>query len=644
MRKLITLALALVTHQFSYGQSFNFYPEVDFAGTPVPDTVIVPPSPLTTQILFIGGVDTVQTTDTYGNLAGQALAKQGHDFIGWSPIGRIRTTWWNRQGLNYFNHKVYRRRNQKLGWVTVNHERTISNDLIGDGGGMTTFKIKRNKKTDLLEVVKSKMKDGREGKFFNVDFANTVGETGMNCAGISAYNGRVWTAEEWFRSSNEQISSYSRDTNDVVVSGGFSGLDGSVIKKYENLNWMVEVNPKKGRAIRKQYNWGRQPFEGGVILPDNKTVYLCADATPGFFTKFVAKRAGNFKKGRTYVYKHDAPSKWVEIDNTDMDKMLNFSAEAVKVGATMFNRLEWGSFNPQDGNVYVTETGRDNPGSRWADEYADGAVFAPHHITRATDQGTTPQSEDYWDYYGRILKFDINSDDFSVFLEAGPHLPDGAPVGTYPSKHLSNPDGLAFIKVNERELMIIQEDINGTSVGRVPDGVTNRTCEMFLLDLAIEDPTIDDLVRIALVPAGAEVTGAIAIDNGKTILFNSQHPSGDNPYPYNNSITLAISGWDKVVNPEWGIFRKGEQVEENTSVSENNIKNVSKEVQMTVFPNPTSREVNFSKVTDVAIYNAQGQLVVVKRNVRNMDISNLKSGNYFLKFPEGKAKVLVIQK
>jgi hypothetical protein len=45
-------------------------------------TVWMPKSPFNQSILFVGGVDTVATTPTYGNPSGKAVAKQWHDFIG----------------------------------------------------------------------------------------------------------------------------------------------------------------------------------------------------------------------------------------------------------------------------------------------------------------------------------------------------------------------------------------------------------------------------------------------------------------------------------------------------------------------------------------------------------------------------------
>lgn len=304
----------------------------------VTDRVIMPGSPLSLQVLFVGGTDMVQTTKTYGNEAGQAHAKEWHDFIGFTPDDS----------------------GESLGWISVNHENIYRDDRIGDGGGMTAFRVERDPISGQLNVVDQTLDDGRQGKFFNVDFVNTVGETGMNCGGISSVvDGRIWTAEEWFRTSNPSINTASargdndypiqvggrenqgvRDTSDYTVSSpDFDFMDGEVIKKYENFNWMVEIDPKQAVAIRKQYNMGRQGFEGGAISPDNKYMYLGVDATPAPWVRFVADTPGNFNEGKVQVYKHDADEKWIDIPQTK-DNMLNFADQAFAVGATMYNRVE----------------------------------------------------------------------------------------------------------------------------------------------------------------------------------------------------------------------------------------------------------------------------------------------------------------
>ncbi len=608
MKKIFTLLAVSSVVAFSSQAQIGFDPEIDFEI--VPDKVIVPASPLTRQVIFIGGVDMVQTVDTYGNLAGATPAKQWHDFIGFTP---------DNSGSG------------DLGWVSVNHEMIQANDNIGDGGGMTVFKVRRHAGTDSLIVVDQTLTDGRSGQFFNVDFANTVGETGMNCGGInSEADGRIWTAEEWFRADNSAIYGGGAGVRDTlpftIANSGISMADGQTIDKFQNFNWMVEIDPVEARAIRKQYNWGRQPFEGGVILPDNQTVYLGADDTPGYLTKFIATTPGDFTEGTLYVYKADAPTKWVEITNNFND-MLNYKAVATSLGATMFNRLEWVAYNEADGNIYLTETGRDNPASRWADEYADGATLASHHIARAQDQGVTdPLDAAYADYYGRVIMLDVLTDEISVVIEGGPEYSGDVTMSNYPAYHLSNPDGLTFMSVGAKTYMVICEDLNGTSNGRMPAGVSNRSCELFILDMDIQNPTPADLVRIAQVPFGAEVTGARATPDGETLLFNSQHPSSSNPYPYNNSCTIAITGWKRLADGSVSV----NEVEQNS-------------FDFNIFPNPTSRVVHFNRITDVALYSAAGKLMKVERNTKSLDILGLPAGNYFLKNAEGQTKQLVIQ-
>ncbi len=570
--------------------------------------VFVHSADLTSQVMLVGGVDTVQTTPTYGNPAGQALAKQWHDFVGFTPDND----------------------SEDLGWVSVNHERIVADSLIGDGGGMTAFKITKDS-AGMLVIVPQTLADGRSGKFFNVDFVNTVGNTGMNCGGItSVVDGRIWTAEEWFRSSNESIDDRDLDPfvigigtpSNPVSSNDFPEYTGTTIQKYQNYNYMVEIDPKEAVAIRKQYNWGRQPFEGGAVASDNKTVYLGADATPGYFTRFVADEAGDFTSGSISVYKHDGESsKWVEFDNSTMNNMLNFSDRATTAGATMYNRLEWVTYDPNTGKIYMTETGRDNPAGRWNDEHAEGAVYAPHHIMRATDQGTTVDNDAYWDYYGRVLVYDPETDEVSIFLEGGPFLADGMNIFDFNNiKHLSNPDGLATFVAGDNSYLMVQEDLNGTSFGRMPEGVSNRTCEFFLLDLNIENPTVDDLTRIAAVPAGAEVTGSVQVD-ANTILVNSQHPRTDNPAPFNNSLTMALHG-----------LAAGVTTNIVELIDEEGVK-----INVQVYPNPVSQNLFFQEsganltLSKIEVFDLQGRKVYEKAEGNSVNFSEWTNATYVLR-------------
>lgn len=594
----------------AFGQiTFDPTIDVDLEFDLLNSEVILPASPLQSEVLFIGGVDMVQTTAIYGNDAGTAIAKQWHDFIGVTPDTN--------------NDGQY--------WISVNHEMIVGNDSIGDGGGMTVFKVEANE-TGQMTILEQTLEDGREGEFFNVDFANTVGETGMNCGGISSgVDGRIWTAEEWFRSSNSSLGEM-RDTADWTIESDIEGdFDGSTVKKYQNFNYFVEIDPREAKAVRKQYNWGRAGWEGGAIASDNQTVYLGVDGTPGWFVKFVADEAGDFTSGTLYLHKEDAEDGWVEIDNTILSNMLQMDSVAQTVAATMFNRVEWVAIDPATQKVYFTETGRDNPSSRWADELEGGAMLAEHHIARASAQGVTADSSAYWDYYGRVMEYDPSTGEVSVFLEAGPAYTasaDGVAPANYPDIHLTNPDGLNFLHIDDQSYMIICEDLNGTSHNRVPYGVSNKTCEMFLLDMSVTSPSLDDLKRILVGPFGAEITGAVATPDGKTLLVNSQHPKDDqmiNTYPYNNSVTIAISNWTEGLTS----LLKEPDFDEDALFE--------------VYPNPTSRELMFNETSDVGVYDIHGKLVLVERNVKRINVSHLNAGTYLVKSANGASQKVVIE-
>ena len=642
MKKLFSSLVVVVLFASAAVAQTIFAEEIDVPAGFVTDRVTMPPSPLTLQVLFVGGYDIVQTTETYNNPTGRSIAKENHDFIGFTP---------DNTGAS-------------LGWVSVNHEMIYRDDRIGDGGGMTVFRVERDDITGLLNIVDQRLDDGRQGKFFNVDFVNTVGETAMNCGGISStFDGRIWTAEEWFRRSNSTIWNGSqrsgdgnaapimptsddsaqgvRDTFDYTIVSDIEGWDGVTVEKYQNFNWMVEIDPKQAVAIRKQYNWGRFGWEGGSVANDNRTVYLGPDATPGFWIKFVADRPADFTEGKLYVYKHDDPEYWVEIPQT-IDNMLNFQAACIAAGGTVYNRPEWVAHDTKTDLIYWTETGSSvTVGGRWNDAVDNGAVFDPAHVARAEAQGlASPADPNYRDIYGRVWVYNPFTKQNTVLIEGGPDWDNevSPTEDAYFDKHLSNPDGLVVMDIDGQSFLVICEDLNGTSYGRTPAGVNNRTCELYLLNLAIENPTHEDLIRLTNVPAGAEVTGAIATSDGKSLLVNSQHPSSNNPFPWNHSLTFAIHGFDRITV---------EDLEDKNPVAELptdgfNVSNEANDV-FRIHPNPTTRTLFLNQTTDIAIYDIRGTRLKVFQNVNRVDVSGLAAGMYFVQNAAGDMLQVAIQ-
>lgn len=616
MNMLYGLFLLLLAGASAYSQTIFPALDTNFNAK----TIIVPPSPIKAKLVFVGGKDTV-----VGINGQKQLAKQWHDFIGYTPI--------NPQAPN------------DSAYITINHEMRVKDDILGDGGGMTVFKVK-------------KMPDGDyvvDGGYRNVDFT-AVGNTLANCGGISARNGRIWTAEEWVQTSNADIfvglvplegkdttrAGYGKgasfatipglgisDTNDWTIPTN-AQYSGRRIKKFQNFNWLVEIDPAQAKATRKMYNWGRFEHEGGVIMPDDKTVYLTDDNQPSVFFKFVANQAGNFNEGQLFAYKQSADGNsgsWVTIENS-LDSMLTARNVALRKGATMFTRFEW--ITDAKGKVYITETGRDNSGTSFKDGMKLGGTLAKHLADRDVYTGafsdSTMKTKDtvIIDYYGRVLEFDPATDKMSVFLEGGK-----APNYASNKVHLSNPDGLVSWTLNGKDYLVIQEDLNGRSKGRVGnpdvDGSGTNICEIYVVDLSKTKPTLDDLHRMLITPNGAEVTGAIPTPDGKAMFVNSQHPSGTNTGDFANSCTMLITGLDKYV----------------TSVFEDPI--FDEKTGFQVFPNPATRTLYFNEISDVSMYTIGGQRVKVAWNTDKIDITELTPGTYFVQNIRGDVQKIIIQ-
>jgi secreted PhoX family phosphatase len=157
---------------------------------------------------------------------------------------------------------------------------------------------------------------------------------------------------------------------------------------------------------------------------------------------------------------------------------------------------------------------------------------------------------------------------------------------------------------------------------------------MFLLDLSIQNPTVNDLIRLTAVPAGAEVTGVVQTPDGKSLLINSQHPRTDNPFPYNHSLTFAIHGLDQIDYARLG--NRSQDLDPEMVKNDEN-------APFSVYPNPVTRVVFMNKTTDVALYDASGKRVLVQRNVNQLDVSALSTGIYYLKNAEGETLKLSVQ-
>ena len=576
----------------------NIYDPAKFAADP--SEVVIPASPLKYDVLFVGGVDEVTNKDGQ-----KALAKEWQDFTGYVAInGR-----------------------SDSGYVIVNHERVQTDAVNGDGGGMTVFTVYYNQSKQAWEVT-----DDNKGKFRNVDFSD-VGGTGANCGGIQTSWGKVFTAEEWgsaFGSNAILAAQGITDTSNFIIKTFNGTTVNQSVPKYMNYQYMVEVDVKACKAVRKNYNMGRYDHEGGWIASDRRTVYLTDDYSGGaVLFKFVADKAEDFSKGQLYCYKQSVDGmtgEWIAM-NMDLNTVMNAREEAWKLGATTFMRLEWIE-GINDDIIFITETGRGKAQSV-KPAMLKGATLAQHLVHLDAADGKLDSS--YTDMYGRVLRLNVNTGKIESAIEGGGNLNNNY---TPTNNHLSSPDGLTSTVIDGRVYLAINEDMNPSGMPANPKHWGNVANEVYMLDVTGDHEgkkyEISELTRFAIGPKGCETTGGRFTPDGGTYFLNIQHPSTENKAPFNHSVTLAITGYKTIFN---------ESFKTQQFLNSEEFKNA----EFSVYPNPASREIHFNKVVDVAIYSVDGKRMKVARDVQTLDIADLSAGTYVIKTGNGLTKKLVIK-
>lgn len=545
-------------------------------------------APVKSLILFRGAVDTV--TNSTGV---KAISKADNDFLGYVPInGR-----------------------SDSGYVIQNHEQNAANAVLGHGGGMSVFTA--HFKNDTWTVA-----GHPNGKFRQVDFSSVGGTLG-NCGGSLTPWGTVTTGEEALQSSNSSMRNNGNgfaDTADVFVPVFNGQTVNRTLKRYQAMNWVTEVDPGTARSVKKHYNMGRFQKEMAYSMPDGKTTYIAHDATPAVLFKFVSDTVGNYNKGQLYAYQQSADGNsgtWIPIP-MDLDTMLNAGPVAFRRGASAFTRHEW--ITSIDGKVYITETGNDAPGTSHRSAVRTGATL-PRHL--AAPERMNADSSFKPDYYGRILRLDPATNKLDVFLEGGA-ASAGSPI------HLANPDGMTSVALGARKYLVLTENLNGTSQGRVTPAANSAgrdISEMYWLEIPPNGvpASRDSLKRMLVGPAEAELTGPYFTPDGKTLFVNVQHPSSGNPAPYNRAYTLAIWGYQTPTGLIFDApsFRKSDKLQ--------------------VDVNAATRFAYFDRLTDVEVYNTAGRRLERHKAVRMLDIQHLAAGTYYLRFPGSESHQLVLQ-
>ena len=448
------------------------------------DSLIIPEG-FKYDVLFTEGIDMVTRAD------GKSFpAKDDQDMLAYIPIDG----------------------SSEHGYLYVSHETKYSNDDLGDGGGAT-----------IIEVKKENGSWKNIGTNRHVDFS-TVGGTIRNCGGAIAPNGNILSCEEV----------WSKNTKHIYRNGmGFRDTSWYMGRpRWQNFGFIVEIDPKTAKVVKKHYNLGKFLHEDVHPTKDGKTLYMTDDMNRAVFFKFEADVAHDYSKGKLFAYQQseDGESgKWLELPN-DSTTFYYTRRVAIENGATLFLNHEW--IAESNGKLYISESGDDDRNFDWKDEIKSGGKPAFHH------KHVNPTTGKLDDPYGRILEFDMSTNKMSVLINGGTFSDS--------SGNFANPDCNTILECKNGRFLVINEDLHAIDKGRVDAENLKKKLyynEVFFLDLDIQNPTTDSLKRFAIGPKGSETSGGVFTPDGNTYFLNIMHPNKSNKKPFDKSITIAITGF-----------------------------------------------------------------------------------------------------
>ncbi len=327
--------------------------------------------------------------------------------------------------------------------------------------------------------------------------------------------------------------------------------------------WMVEVDPFNPNSMPvKRTALGRFAHEGVVFHPgvegqpvvcysgdDARNEYIYKYVSNGVYRKSAGLANGALlDEGTLYVAKFndDGTGEWLPLVygqgmltaplfQSQSDVLVNSRTAADQLGATKMDRPEWGTIDPNNGQVYFSLT---NNTSRTATDNANPRVKNRWgQIIRWAEAGNNPAATTF---------------DWNIFLLAGPENDSalaGQPLNA--DQMFNSPDGLWF---DPQGRLWIQTDISEGLMNKgdfAPFGNNQMLCA---------DPKTNELKRFLVGPVGQEITGVITTPDGKTMFVNVQHPgattSADdfamgkltstwpNQGPYARSATIVITKED----------------------------------------------------------------------------------------------------
>jgi secreted PhoX family phosphatase len=278
----------------------------------------------------------------------------------------------------------------------------------------------------------------------------------------------------------------------------------------EHYGWVVEVEPKTGKS-KKLISLGRCAHECAAVTKakNGKVVAYTGDDTINeHLYKFISDSNSSLESGKIYVANLEK-GEWISLSIEDQPILKkNFKnqteiqiwmREAAKlVGATPLDRPEDIEFDPLTGNVLVSLTN--------------------NKVNK--------------NFYGSILKIsEANNDPGSLKFTHEVFLAGGDKTG------FACPDNLVF---DPKGNLWFTTDVAGDAIGKGPyEGYGNNALYVFLRS----GPNKGQIIRVAIAPRDAELTGPCFSPDYKTLFLSVQHPGEES-----TSLKELTSHW-----PDGGI-------------------------------------------------------------------------------------------
>lgn len=312
-----------------------------------------------------------------------------------------------------------------------------------------------------------------------------------NCSGGITPWGTILTCEENYDDCYGETR-YDHN-NEAIHDQSMMGWDEFYPLPPEHYGWVVEVDPKSGKA-QKHIALGRCAHECATLkkLEDGRIVaYTGDDKNDGFLYKFVSSEPDSLKEGTLYVA-DTINGKWLPLDievqpklkakfKTQTEVLIRMREAAAMLGATPQNRPEDIEIDPLTGHVLVAMTNNKPKG-----DY-HGSILKLMEKNGAYD----------------ALEFDIDT------LAVG-----GKKAG------FSCPDNMVFDLAGN---LWFTSDISGSAMNN-PLKPYYSFCNNGLFVLLRHGEQSGQILQLASAPKDAEFTGPWFSPDYRTLFLSVQHP------------------------------------------------------------------------------------------------------------------------